>query len=166
MEDNNNIINFLEFLKDNIDKEEYQSFNDVFSGATNLFKMFDQDNRIYTVNYGNISLIRYLLLENNKILKITVNKIGELCNITHELFSNADLYKVETTRESDGRRRIQIRNDDERLCGNEEYLSTYNLVLLPSKVSISYVLAPITINELYEKFDEIKEKSLIKKSTM
>lgn len=161
-DDNSDIINFLDFLKENINKDEYKKYNEVSSGITNLFNIFDQDNRIYTVNYDNVSLIRYILLENNKVLKITVCKIIDVCSITYELFTNAHEFEIETIREADGRRRIQISNNEKSLCNDKEYLSIYNLKLLPSKVALKYVLEPISILELVERFNEIKGKKLVK----
>ena len=73
MEEESDIVNLLWFLNEYIDSEEYQKDIHITS-LTSLLNIFDQYNRIYTVNYNNFSFTRYILVENNKILKITYQK--------------------------------------------------------------------------------------------
>lgn len=160
---NNDIMNLLCFLKKNINsKDDYKEYVSIrIPGITNLFRLFEQDNRIYTVIYDNISFIRYILMENNKVLKLSLKWLDDQYIITYELFSNANNLEIETIMEIDGRKRIQIKDDTGRsICSNNEILSLYNKKVLPRKVPLVYVLSPITIEELVQKFKKIIKETL------
>ncbi len=156
MEDESDIVNFLWFLNEYIDSEEYQK--DIYeTNLTNLLNIFDQYNRIYTVNYNNFSFNRYILVENNKILKITYQKNEDSYIVTKELFSNASDYVIETYIDNEERRHIRIIDSMGNDMCNDEYLSMYNQRVFQENVPIIYILEPITINDLNEKLN-IKTK--------
>jgi hypothetical protein len=156
MEDESDIVNLLWFLNEYIDSEEYQK--DIYeTNLTNLLNIFDQYNRIYTVNYNNFSFNRYILVENNKILKITYQKNEDSYIVTKELFSNASDYVIETYIDNEERRHIRIIDSMGNDMCNDEYLSMYNQRVFQENVPIIYILEPITINDLNEKLN-IKTK--------
>ena len=156
MEEESDIVNLLWFLNEYIDSEEYQKDIHI-TNFTSILNLFDQYNRIYTVNYNNFSFTRYILVENNKILKITYQKSDDSYIVTKELFSNASDYCLETYIDNEEKRHNRIIDSLGNDMCNDEYLSTYNQRVFQENIPIIYLLEPITINDLNEKLN-IKKK--------
>ena len=64
--------NLIYFLEKNIKEEvKYSEFTEnKYNEKTYLTDIFDEDNRIVTVDYTTNSITRYILVENNKLLRI------------------------------------------------------------------------------------------------
>ena len=160
MEESNDIVNLLWFLNEFIDSEEYQRDIQITS-LNNLLNIFDKYNHIYTVNYNNYSFIRYILVENNKILKISYQKNGDSYIVTKELFSNASDYVIETYLDNEEKRHIRIINSLGNNMCDDEYLSLYNQRVFQENIPLVYLLEPITIDDINE---IVNIKTKIKKS--
>ena len=177
MEENcKDLRNLIRFLEENMEVDKkYSGFVVNKYDKTNyLPNIFDEDNRIVTINPNDNSITRYILIENDKLLKINYKLLykdfedrWDVYAATHELFSDAKDFKILLHYDYDGVGVIDIMDDSgRRINNNGETLSKFNRRVFSDGVKIVHILSPVTIDELNEKLhnltDLIKEKKLSK----
>ena len=148
---------------------KYEKFVNIrLAGFSYIFEALDPDNRINTVKSSNTGYSRYVLLENDKVLKLTVQKkldkldedIGSIFYITQELFSNAKDLFIQIEYDEVGRRFVSIMDEyGRRISDSDEKLSKFYPIKLPLRIPLTDVLTPVTIEELDQKFKKIIEEN-------
>ena len=168
--------NLIYFLEKNIKEEvKYSEFTEnKYNEKTYLTDIFDEDNRIVTVDYTTNSITRYILVENNKLLRINYrllfkdfDDIWDVYAATLKLFSNAKDLKLSLEYGYDGVQFIDIVDEyGRKINDSNETVSVFNRRMLSDGVKIVNILSPVTIDELIKKHDslvdEIKAKKLEK----
>ena len=168
--------NLIYFLEKNIKEEvKYSEFTEnKYNEKTYLTDIFDEDNRIVTVDYTTNSITRYILVENNKLLRINYRLLfknfdgmWDVYAATLKLFSNAKDLKLSLEYGYDGVQFIDIIDEyGRKINDSNETVSVFNRRMLSDGVKIVNILSPVTIDELIKKHDslvdEIKAKKLEK----
>ena len=168
--------NLIRFLEENIKEEvKYSEFTDnKYNQTSYLPDIFDEENRIVTIDFNDNSITKYILVENDKLLRIkykllfkNFDDMLDIYVVTNELFSNAKDFKIAVHYNYDGIPLIDIMDDyGRRVNDSSELLSVFNRRILSDGVKVVHVLSPVTIKELIEihnnLVDEIKAKKLSK----
>ena len=159
------LVNLIKFLSENISLDiTYAKFTNISNlRSSYLLYAFDQDNRISTVNLNNGTFMRYVLVENDKVLKITIKRKysenEEMFNeffIMFELFSDAKDFIIEKS--NDENRLIEIKDEFRKISSRGEKLSIFYPRVMPHKIRLTNYLIPVTFDELIGKYQEIVDE--------